>query len=112
VTDRDAGEREQAEAGVGAAFVAGAQPPGSEQPGGTAFDDPAGLARAAAVGGSDGRCAGTRLTRRARRGRARRRAPAQVVSSGRLAAVHRTWLPDTPREEVFDRSPTTTPTGW
>lgn len=49
MTDQRAGEVEEAEVDVGAAFVAGPQPFERVQPGETSFDDPADLAQAGAV---------------------------------------------------------------
>jgi len=49
VTDQRAGELEEAEVDVGAAFVAGPQPFERVQPGEPTFEDPADLAQAGAV---------------------------------------------------------------
>ena len=50
MADECAGELQQAEVDVGAAFVAGAQPCEAVQPGEAAFNDPAHLAQPGAVG--------------------------------------------------------------
>ncbi len=49
MTDEGAGELEQAQVDVGAAFIAGAQPLEGVEPGEAAFDDPADLAQPGAV---------------------------------------------------------------